>query len=101
MQGTSNPVMGAMGSLRHNWIIFSVATVIGLSLGVFVAHLGMAHHSDSCSACELTQHSAALGPDLVVPTLELRVLAIFSTPDCTARLRDPIAQAQPRAPPVS
>ena len=95
------PVTGTMGSLRHNWIIFSIATVLGLSLGAFVAHLGMAGHSDSCSACELTQHSAALGPELVVPTVEPRVLALIPGPGCTTPLHDPTAHAQPRAPPVS
>jgi len=90
-----------MRFLRHNWIIFSVATVIGLSLGVFVAHLGMAEHSDSCSACELTQHSAALSPDLAEPAVEPRVLTLISSPDCIAQLDELITHAQPRAPPVS
>jgi hypothetical protein len=90
-----------MRSLRHNWIIFSVATLLGLVLGVSVAHLGMGEHSDRCTVCDLAQHSVALNPDVVVPTVELRVLTLNFDPDCTARSHDPIAQAQPRAPPAS
>jgi len=90
-----------MGSLRQNWIIFSVATLLGLAIGVSVAHLGMGEDDDNCSVCDLAQHSAALNPDAVVPTVELRIVALTSASDCIAGSHDPVALAQPRAPPAS
>jgi hypothetical protein len=90
-----------MGSLRQNWIMFSVATLLGLAIGISAGHLGMGEHDDSCSVCDLAQHFAALNPDVVVPTVELRVVALPSSSDRIAGSHDPVALAQPRAPPAS
>ena len=90
-----------MGSLRHNWIIFSVAIAIGLAIGVFVVHLGMGAHTDHCPACKLSQHTTALNAGVAAPTVDLRLVAVLDLPDCTAHVRDLAAHSRPRAPPTS
>lgn len=91
-----------MESLRRNWIFAVVAAWMAVAAVVFVAHLGMEEHPESCEACNGAAHlSLLLTPTSGIAPADGPTGRVTPLRVCVATEAFAEGRPSPRAPPHS